>query len=348
MFVSFAHRLLFSLLAVPVFMFSSSVWSQEAGRGATADFEVEYLEFIIDHHFAALRLTEIAAGTAEIRQAEISNEEGVSPTPGTEALQGRAEREEVRSLARKVNNRDREEILIAQRFLREWYGIEYSPQLSAEDEAVLQELEQVEAGGDFDQRFLEALARHHYRGTIPTVNCIVGRDIAHDQLFRFCKGILELYLLEIEDMRELLFTEYGLADFQPFAVPEANGDNGATEDTAIPAGNGVGNDARPADGDTAVPIGRGATDGAGASTGTGATTVVGAGSLTGADPVTGGSTIRTPAVASTGGIGTSSGIAPPVGGRGLDTGGSVTSPGAGGPAGTSTQPAVVQSDAGAD
>lgn len=220
MYVQFAQRFLCVVLALPLCLLSAATWSQEAGRGLTADLEVGYLQFIIDHHFAALRLTELAAGTEEIRQSEITDEEGVSPTPETDALEGRAEREELRSLARKVNNRDREEILTAQRYLEEWYGIQHHPRLTEGDEVLIRELDQAQGGSDFDGLFLEVLSVHHYRATVATLNCIVGRDIAHDQLYRFCKSILEQALLEIDDMRELLLSEFGIEDFQPFAVPE--------------------------------------------------------------------------------------------------------------------------------
>lgn len=266
MLTTFTHRLTAALLALPMFLFASSVWAQGPGRGATADFEVGYLQFIINHHYAALRLTEIAAGTAEIRQAEITTDEGVSPTPNSEALEGRAELDAVRSLARKVNRRNREGILAAQSYLRDWYGVEYSPQLTAENESAIQSLEQSDAGGDFDQNFIEALSVHHYQSLTPTVNCIVGRDIMHDQLYRFCKGILETQLLEIEDVRELLSTEFGVDDFQPFAADEDDGStngedttngggatNGGDDDGVPPANNTTDGDAGQTEDDTAEP-----------------------------------------------------------------------------------------------
>lgn len=285
MFSHYTQRLFFLLITIPAFLFSSSVWSQQVEDGASADQEVAYLQFIIDHHFAALRLTEIAAGTAEIRQGELDPDEGVSPTPGTDALEGRAEREQIRSLARKVNNRAREEILTAQNLLREWYGVEHSPQLSSEDEAVIQELEQEEGVAEFDRSFLETLSRHHYQGTVPTLNCIVGRDLEHDPLYRFCKGILETYLLEIEDMRELLVTEFAVVDFLPFAAPESDsgGENGAPdEDTAIPVapGSSVVGDAG-AGGGAGVIEGSPTTGGA-ATSGAGVGTITGTSSLAGA------------------------------------------------------------------
>lgn len=41
------------------------------GRGATAQFEKNYLVFIINHHYSALRMTELAAGTDLTRDAQV-------------------------------------------------------------------------------------------------------------------------------------------------------------------------------------------------------------------------------------------------------------------------------------
>lgn len=54
----------------------------EPGRSLTAMFEVEYPKFIVDHHFSAPRMTELAAGTDATRNPEISKSEGTSPSPG--------------------------------------------------------------------------------------------------------------------------------------------------------------------------------------------------------------------------------------------------------------------------
>ena len=56
------------------------------GRGATAQFEKNYLVFIINHHYSALRMTELAAGTDLTRDAQVvAPQEVTSPTPGFNA-----------------------------------------------------------------------------------------------------------------------------------------------------------------------------------------------------------------------------------------------------------------------
>lgn len=67
-------------LAVALCIFtqvSTPAQADEPGRGLTAQFEINYLKFIIDHHYSALRITELAAGTDATRDAAISPSEGV-------------------------------------------------------------------------------------------------------------------------------------------------------------------------------------------------------------------------------------------------------------------------------
>src|SRR5690606_23796833 len=95
-------------------VFSASAFADEPGRGATADLEREYLEFLIDHHFSGLRMTELAAGTLEeIPTGEITPDDRTRPTPGFPASEPRAALEEIKSLARRNNRVQREEILTA-------------------------------------------------------------------------------------------------------------------------------------------------------------------------------------------------------------------------------------------
>lgn len=60
------------------------------GRGNTAQFERSYLVFIINQHYSALRMTELAAGTDPMRDAQVvAPQEGTSPTPGLARLRPR-------------------------------------------------------------------------------------------------------------------------------------------------------------------------------------------------------------------------------------------------------------------
>lgn len=184
------------------------------GRGLTASFEVEYLKFIVNHHFAALRMTELAAGTDDNRRADIKDSEGTAPTPGFEATPPKAPSKELRSLARRNNRMQREEILEAQDFLRKWYGIDYQPQLSESSRRAIEHLERAE-GAHFDQDFIEIFSRHHFMAVGPSTECQVASDVKHPSLRRYCRGIVESQLGDIMAMRHLYCERYGVCDYQP-------------------------------------------------------------------------------------------------------------------------------------
>lgn len=191
------------------------VRAEEPGRGLTARFEQRYLEFIIDHHYAALRMTELAAGRNAFRSAGISPLEGTAPTPGTAGTTARSRSADIRSLARRNNRAQREEILKAQSFLKAWYGTEHRPELRPENQAQIALLEQAPAGPAFDHLFLEVFSRHHFTALAPSAGCQAASDVAHTSLHRYCAGIVHAQLNDIADMREMLCKRFQICDYQP-------------------------------------------------------------------------------------------------------------------------------------
>lgn len=205
--------------ATALFMTASPVAIADGpGRGQTADFEKAYLEFIIDHHYSALRMTELAAGTDLQRDTAIDNpQEGTAPTPNTNPTPAKATDEQIRSMSRQANRAQREEILKAQRFLHDWYGINYTPQLQGQGRQAIQQLERIPAGAEFNRTFLQTFSNHHYRALFPSLACQVKRDINHDQLERYCSGIVHAQTSQINDMREMLCKRFSICDFVPTA-----------------------------------------------------------------------------------------------------------------------------------
>lgn len=195
------------------------------GRGQTAQFERDYLTFIIDHHYSALRMTELAAGTDTQRDPLVENpEEGTAPTPGASATPPKAGMEDIKSMARMGNRMQREEIVKAQKFLREWYGANHNPTVRPEAQQLNQQLEQVPAGAQFEQAFLQLFSNHHYQAVLRSVDCQVKSDNDHHQLKEYCEGIVHSQVRDINDMREMLCKQFAVCFFQP--------GNGASTTTA--------------------------------------------------------------------------------------------------------------------
>lgn len=186
------------------------------GTGLTAPFEREFLASIIDHHFSALRMTELAAGTDSARDPQLSNPaEGTSGTPGFQPSQPKAQADEIKSMARRENRMQREEIATAQGFLRQWYGTSHEPVLTALGRRQIRLLEEARPGADFDHLWLEALSRHHYLAVTMATDCLVAADLKHDALHRYCSGIQHAQINGINDMREMLCKTKNICDYQP-------------------------------------------------------------------------------------------------------------------------------------
>lgn len=186
------------------------------GRGATAQFEKSYLAFIIDHHYSALRMSELAAGTDPHRDAAVVNPaEGTSPTPGFSSTVPKASDDEIRSMARLANRMQREEIGKAQHLLMEWYGARHEPQFSQEGQKMIAMLERVPAGAAFNQAFLRAFSNHHLSALAPSLHCQVKSDLVHDGLRRYCENIVVTQKNDISGMREMLCKQYGECGFVP-------------------------------------------------------------------------------------------------------------------------------------
>ncbi len=117
----------------------------------------------------------------------------------------------------------REEIVEAQRFLRDWYGANHTPQLRPEGRQLIQALEQAPAGEQFDRTFLETFSNHHYGALAPSLDCQVKADIEHDKLKHYCEGIVHTQVIQINNMRDQLCDRFSNCSFQPTAANRNQG-----------------------------------------------------------------------------------------------------------------------------
>lgn len=199
-----------------LFAFHGPLAAAETRGADIAQFEQRYLRFVIDHHYGALRMTELATGTGVHRSAAILPGEGTAPTPLFRGTPAKAALDEIRSIARRDNRVQREEILAAQRLLMKWYRVSHTPTLSAAAREMIALLDRAPAGAEFDKAFLRHMSHHHYEVLVPSVQCVVGSNLAHGELQRYCKGILEAQTMEIDEMRRLLCERYADCHYQPF------------------------------------------------------------------------------------------------------------------------------------
>lgn len=197
-------------------LWSTQTLADGPERGLTARFEIEFMQMAIDHHFAALRITELAAGTDMHRNAEIAPNEGTSPTPGFAATPAKSTLDDLKSMARRNNRMQREEIMTMQGLLRDWYGMQYQPRIRPESAPQIIILERAQRGADFNHAFYEVLARHHYMLMEPVNACMTGTDLAHEDLRRECRMMWHGQIADIEMIRVELKKHFGIVDYQPF------------------------------------------------------------------------------------------------------------------------------------
>lgn len=202
--------------------------ADQPGKGLAGHFEVNYLKETIDHHFSALRITELAAGTDTTRNAQIASDEGTAPTPDFGATDAKSNADEIKSMARQANRAQREEIMRAQGFLQDWYGINYQPRLSEVNRARIQILEEASPGNQFDHLFLEVFSRHHFVIAVRSLEAITSSDLKHEALRNYARAIVEAQQIEINGMRDILCRMFNLCDYQPYVGIKGKhtGDNG--------------------------------------------------------------------------------------------------------------------------
>jgi uncharacterized protein (DUF305 family) len=175
--------------------------------------EVSYLTFTIDHHYSALRMTELAAGTANVGSS--SNYAG-SPNvfPSTPA---KATDPVALNVAVMANMGQRQEIIEAQGFLQSYYGISYTPSSEPYLAPAVAFVDQAVAGDPFNIAFLEAFSGHHATLIPSSQECTAAA--AHADVQAYCAGIVASQTRQIGEMRNELATAYGITSVSYETVP---------------------------------------------------------------------------------------------------------------------------------
>lgn len=181
--------------------------------------EVQYLEFTIDHHFSALRMTELAAGTSIV--GSTSNFAGApdifaaTPAKATDPVALR--------IAIDANAAQRREIIEGQGFLRTYYGIDFIPTLQPPLQPLVSYLDAAAAGDPFNIAFLEDFSGHHATLLPPSQQCTTAAP--HAAVRDYCASIVASQTMQIAEMRTELANVYGITNIPYETIPLPN--NGA-------------------------------------------------------------------------------------------------------------------------
>lgn len=152
-----------------------------ASSPAAAEFEVEFLEMMMDHHQMALHM------------ADLCLEKAVN--------------EDLVALCGTIAESQAEEIERMQGWLLDWYGIEREPMMDdpAHQERMM-ELEML-SGEEFEMAFLQMMSEHHAMAVGEATECL--RRAEHRELRGLCRQIVVTQLREIAQMERWLCRWYG-------------------------------------------------------------------------------------------------------------------------------------------
>ncbi|MBN9564290.1 MAG: DUF305 domain-containing protein [Alphaproteobacteria bacterium] len=172
--------------------------------------DVNFLEFTIDHHFSALRMTELAAGTDVVGTTSgfAGSPETFPPTPpkGTDPV--------VFSVATEANAAQRREILEMQGFLQTYYGVgNFPPIVLPDNQAMINTLTQVAPGDPFNIAFLELFSEHHAELLPPSRECVARTP--HPDIRALCSNMIASQTRQIAEMQAELKNVYGISTGVP-------------------------------------------------------------------------------------------------------------------------------------
>ena len=160
-----------------------TIASGPAPTKAQANYEIDFLQDMIDHHMMAIMTAELCLDKAVHR--------------------------ELRALCRDIIAAQSAEIERMQGWLQEWYGISYEPQMSR---GMQKEVDRLAAlsGAEFEIAFMEMMVKHHAKAIREAERCV---DRAyHPELEELCEGIVATQSAEIAQMQEWLCEWYGRCD----------------------------------------------------------------------------------------------------------------------------------------
>lgn len=149
---------------------------------ATAKFEVQFMENMIDHHTMATHMAQ-------------------------ECL-GKAVHQEVRTLCEEMKAEQRKEIATMQSWLSGWYGLNnYQPKMNESDQQQMQKLSMVN-NSEYEIHFMKQMIQHHKTAVRKGAQCI--ERAYHDELEGLCEEMVMSQIEELRRMKDGLCTWYGM------------------------------------------------------------------------------------------------------------------------------------------
>ena len=156
---------------------------EPAPRRSIANYEIKFMEDMIDHHAMAVEMAELCVE--------------------------KAIHEELRSMCQEIIAQQSQEIETMQTWLEDWYGVSYEPEMTP---GKMQQMERLAAldGEEFEITFMEEMIRHHETAIREAERCV--ERAYHEDLVNLCENIIETQSAEIAQMEAWLCEWYGICN----------------------------------------------------------------------------------------------------------------------------------------
>lgn len=169
------------LCAFAAFLCLAATAAAPAPDRATAGYEIDFMEDMIDHHAMAMHTATLC--------------------------EQRAVHDELRALCTSIKASQSQEIASMQSWLRSWYGDPYEPQMAPSHMRAMEKLSALH-GADFEIAFMEMMIKHHAKAVKEATACLERAH--HRELLDLCQRIVETQAAEIRQMRAWLCDWYAM------------------------------------------------------------------------------------------------------------------------------------------
>lgn len=177
------------LLVLMAFVAPSARAEAPAQDPKAAEFEVDFMTDMIDHHAMAVMM------------AEICTEKAVH--------------EELVATCESIVQTQSQEIAQMQTWLADWYGVSHEPEMTSGQMRSMAHLQRLE-GADYEIAFMRSMIRHHWSAIREAEMCLANAE--HTELLALCESIEAAQLEEITTMQAWLDEWYGRHAGRPAEV----------------------------------------------------------------------------------------------------------------------------------
>lgn len=163
---------------------SAATGNAPASKSDSAKFEIDFMKYLIDHHYAGTIIDQMCVK--------------------------KATHQALRDLCSKEVKDQQMQINEMKSWLHKWYGIHYEPQLDAQGQAIVDYISSLNGGRTFEIGFMENLIPHHLSAIISSQKCV--EKASHESLKDLCENVVSSQTMSVSMLKTWLCNWYELCD----------------------------------------------------------------------------------------------------------------------------------------